>query len=323
MDHIDPGWVAFWPAAISRHASDVDLMLAGLVALCVALTAPVFVLMVWFAHKYRSGVDVDRSGGPKRNLRLETAWAAIPFVLVLFFYVWAARAYWDLHEPPADALEISVIAKQWMWKFQHPGGQREINELHVPLGRAVKLSMTSQDVIHSLFFPSLRIKQDVLPERVSYEWFEADQPGVHHLFCAEFCGTSHSKMRGRIVVLEPEAYADWLAANEADLTLARRGAALFRSYGCSGCHMNSDVVRAPPLYGVYGRPVPLASGGFVTADEQYVRDSILMPLDKVVAGYRPIMPSFAGRIAEEDLVQLVAYVKSLATADDYRLPDTP
>jgi cytochrome c oxidase subunit II len=188
----------------------------------------------------------------------------------------------------------------------------------VPAGRAVRLVMSSQDVIHSLYFPALRIKQDVLPGRTTEQWFEAERPGTYHLLCTEFCGTAHSEMRGRIVVLEPAAYADWLALQDAALTLAERGAALFRSYGCSGCHEDSDVVRAPSLYGVYGNPVPLASGEIVTADEQYIRDSILLPMQHVVAGYRPVMPSFSGRIPEEDLVELVAFIKSLAIAEDYR-----
>ena len=211
-----------------------------------------------------------------------------------------------------------MVGQQWMWKFQHPGGQREINELHVPAGRRIQLNMISQDVIHSLYFPALRIKQDVLPGRTTDQWFEAERPGTYHLLCTEFCGTAHSEMRGRIVVLEPAAYADWLALQDAALTLAERGAARFRSYGCSGCHEDSDVVRAPSLYGVYGNPVPLASGEIVVADEQYIRDSILLPMRHVVAGYRPVMPSFAGRIPEEDLVELVAFIKSLAISEDYR-----
>jgi cytochrome c oxidase subunit 2 len=173
-------------------------------------------------------------------------------------------------------------------------------------------------VIHSLYFPALRIKQDVLPGRTTVQWFQADRPGAYHLLCSEFCGTAHSEMRGEIVVLAPADYADWLARQDVDLTLAERGAALFRSYGCSGCHENSDVVRAPSLYGVYGHPVPLSSGGFVNADEQYIRDSILLPMKHVVAGYRPVMPSFSGRIPEEDLIQLVAFIESLATSEDYR-----
>jgi cytochrome c oxidase subunit 2 len=314
MDHVAP----FWPTALSAHANQVDLLLFGLLGLCALLTLPVFVALVWFAAKYRRGSAASRTPRERGNWRLEFAWALIPFGLVLVFYVWAAEAYFELKRPPDGALEISLVAQQWMWKFQHPGGQREINQLHVPAGQPVRLSMSSQDVIHSLYFPALRIKQDVLPGRTTVEWFQADRPGSYYLLCTEFCGTAHSEMRGEIVVLEPAAYEDWLARQDAGMTLAERGAALFRSYGCSGCHEHSDVVRAPSLYGVYGHPVPLASGEIVTADDQYVRASILLPMQHVVAGYRPVMPSFAGRIPEEDLVQLVAYIKSLATAEDYR-----
>ena len=308
----------FWPAALSAHANEVDLILLGLVVLSTLFTLPVFVLLVWFAAKYRRGSAADRSGRPRRSWALEFSWALIPLALVLIFYVWAAKAYFELERPPADTLQIAVVGQQWMWKFQHPGGQREINELHVPAGRRIQLNMISQDVIHSLYFPALRIKQDVVPGYTTVQWFQADQPGVYHLLCTEFCGTAHSEMRGEIVVMAPAAYADWLARQDVDLTLAERGAALFRSYGCSGCHENSDVVRAPTLYGVYGNPVPLRSGEIVLADEQYIRDSILMPMKQVVAGYRPVMPSFSSRIPEQDLIQLVAYIKSLATSEDYR-----
>jgi cytochrome c oxidase subunit II len=307
-----------WPASISAYASEIDLLFLALIALVTLLSLPVFVLLIAFAFRYRQERTVDRGERISRSLWLETSWAVIPFGLSLVFFFWAAALYADLQRPPEDALEIEVVAKQWMWKAQHPGGQREINELHVPQGRPVVLNMTSQDAIHSLYFPALRIKQDVLPGRTTRLWFEAREPGSYHLLCTEFCGTSHSEMRGAIVVLAPAAYADWLARQDADLSLAERGAALFRSYGCAGCHEHSDVVRAPSLFGLYGHPVPLASGAVVTADEQYVRDSILLPMKQVAAGYRPVMPSFAGRIPEQDLVELVAYLKSLATARDYR-----
>jgi cytochrome c oxidase subunit 2 len=314
MDLVAP----FWPVALSAHANEVDLMLFGLMALCALLTLPVFVLLIWFAAKYRRGSRADRSARRRGGWKIEFSWALIPFVLVLVFYVWAAKAYFELKHPPDGALEIAVVAQQWMWKFQHPGGQREINELHVPAERLVRLNMISQDVIHSLYFPALRIKQDVLPGRTTVQWFQADRTGTYHLLCTEFCGTAHSEMRGQIVVMAPTAYEDWLARQDVDLTLAERGAGLFRSYGCSGCHEHSDVVRAPNLEGLYGKPVPLSSGEIVTADEQYIRDSILLPMKHVAAGYRPIMPSFEGRIPEEDLVPLVAFIKSLATAKDDR-----
>jgi cytochrome c oxidase subunit 2 len=307
-----------WPATASGYAGQIDVLLVLMLLLVSALSLPVFVLLVVFAARYREGAEVDRSGRSSRNLKLELSWAIVPFLLTLIFFVWAAKLYFDYGHPPEDALEISVLAKQWMWKFQHPGGQREINELHVPAGTPVKLTMISEDVIHSLFLPALRIKRDVLPGRYSELWFTADRPGTYHLLCAEFCGTDHSEMGGQIVVMEPAAYEAWLDRAPSDLSLAAAGAQLFRSFGCSGCHVQSDVVRAPPLEGVFGSPVALASGEVKVADEGYLRDSILLPRQDVVAGYQPIMPSFQDRISEAQLVQLIAYLKSLGAEQDER-----
>jgi len=307
-----------WPPIASALAGQVDLLLAGLLALVSLLTIPVFVLLLVFAIRYRRGSSADRQHSASRKIKLEVSWAIIPFALSLIFFVWAAKLYFDEHNPPDGALEVDVLAKQWMWKFQHGGGEREINELHVPAHRPVELNMISEDVIHSLYFPALRIKQDVLPGRYTTLWFEADRPGTYHLFCAEYCGTSHSEMGGQIVIMEPAAYEAWLERTPSDLSLAAEGADLFRSLGCSGCHVTSPIVHAPPLDGVFGNPVPLASGKVIVADEAYLRDSILLPKKNVVAGYEPIMPSFEGRISEEQLVQLIAYVKSLATKQENR-----
>jgi cytochrome c oxidase subunit 2 len=202
-----------------------------------------------------------------------------------------------------------------MWKVQHPGGQREINELHIPVAQPIRLIMASQDVIHSFFMPAFRIKRDVVPGRYADLSFEAQRPGVYHLFCAEFCGTDHARMTGRIVALTQADYETWLAQQQASDTLAAEGAGLFRELGCSGCHGPGSVVRAPPLEGLYGRPVPLQSGEVVTADEKYIRDSILLPRSQIAAGYEPVMPSYAGRASEDNLVRLLAYVKSLADTE--------
>jgi cytochrome c oxidase subunit II len=301
-----------WPDAASAHATSVDEMVIGFTVLIVALSAPVFILIAVFAVKYRRGRKVDRRLAADRNVWLEVSWAGIPFILILVFFAWSAWSYFDLRDPPADATEIAVVAKQWMWKVQHPEGRREIDELHVPTGEAVKLLMSSQDVIHSFYLPALRLKQDVLPGRYTELWFVADKPGTYALACAEFCGTDHSTMGGRLVVMAPDDYARWLGGGEsADATLAARGAALFVSLGCSGCHRGGSVVRAPPLEGVYGHPVELADGRSVVADEQYLRDSILLPNRDVVASYEPRMPSFANRLGEDELVSLVAYLRSL------------
>src|SRR5207248_93565 len=193
-----------------------------------------------------------------------------------------------------------VVAKQWMWKVQHPGGQREINELHVPVGRSVRLIMASEDVIHSFFMPALRVKRDVVPGRYQNLWFRAEKTGVFQLLCAEFCGTDHSRMTGRIVVMTAADYESWLSRQDVNDTLASEGAALFRQLGCSGCHLGQGTVRAPPLDGLYGRPVPLHDGTIVVADERYIRDAILLPKSQVAAGYEPVMPSFAGQVSEDD-----------------------
>jgi cytochrome c oxidase subunit 2 len=198
-----------------------------------------------------------------------------------------------------------------MWKAQHPGGQREINELHVPTGQDVRLVMASQDVIHSFFIPALRIKQDVVPGRYETMWFRADRPGRYHLFCAEYCGTDHAHMGGWVTVLNPREYASWLRQQGGQETLAEQGKQLFRTYGCGGCHGAGGSVRAPPLEGVFGSPVPLSDGSIVIADEKYIRDSIFDPKAQIAAGYQPIMPTFAGQVSEDDLAKLIAYIESI------------
>lgn len=301
-----------WPPEASAYAARIDLLLGGFTVLIVLLSAPVFVLIVVFALKYRRGRPANRRHAVDRNVGLETSWALVPFVLLLGFYVWATWLFVEFHDPPDGALEINVVAKQWMWKFQHAGGQREINTLHVPIGTPVKLTMASQDVIHSLYIPALRIKQDVVPGRYTSLWFTADRAGTWKLECAEFCGTNHSEMGGRFITMTQEAYAGWLRTSGTDATLAAAGAALFRERGCSGCHAASAKVHAPPLQGLYGATVPLDDGTTVIADDQYIRDSILLPQKQIAAGYPRIMPTFANQLGEDEVLKLVAYVKSLA-----------
>jgi cytochrome c oxidase subunit 2 len=213
-------------------------------------------------------------------------------------------------------MKIYIVAKQWMWKAQHAGGQREVGELHVPRGQPLVLVMTSQDVIHSFFVPAFRAKQDVLPGRYTELWFTPSETGRFHLFCAEYCGTDHSRMGGDVVVLDPAEFQRWLATRPETADMAARGEALFRQYGCSGCHDRNATVRAPDLSGLYGRPVPLANGTVVIADERYIRDSILLPLKEVAAGYDAIMPSYAGRIGDDEVFDLTAYIRSLASAPE-------
>lgn len=302
-----------WPPAASAYAAKVDLLIGSFGLLVTLLSAPVFVLILVFAIRYRRGRRADRSHQMNRNVWLETSWAVIPFLLVLGFYGWSTSMFFTQQNPPADAMTINVLAKQWMWKFQHAEGAGEINELHVPAGRPVRLTMTSQDVIHSLFLPSLRIKQDVLPNRYTQLWFIADKPGTYALRCAEYCGTDHSAMGGRLIVLRPAEYARWLEQAQTDGGLVRRGETLFRRLGCSGCHSARSAVHAPPLEGLYGSVVPLADGSFARADDQYIHDSIMLPNKQVAAGYRPIMPPFGNIIDEEQVVPLQAYIKSLGS----------
>ena len=238
-------------------------------------------------------------------------WIGIPLILALVLFAWAMAVYFELYRPPADASEIYVLGRQWMWETRHPGGKRELNALHVPVGRPIRLKMISEDVIHSFYIPAFRIKQDVIPGAYSSLWFEATKPGKYHLFCAEYCGTKHSGMGGWITVLEPSDYEQWLTAGGIAPSLADEGAQLFRSLGCSGCHGMNASVRAPMLDGVFGHPVPLESGEFVMADERYIRDSILLPKSQVVAGYKPVMPTYQGRVNEDELLKLIAYIKAL------------
>jgi cytochrome c oxidase subunit 2 len=273
--------------------------------------------MLVFIVRYRHDSKVHRGHVDEKSFKIEISWTAATLVIFFGLFVWGANLYVRQFQPPAGALRISVIGKQWMWKIQHQGGQAEINALHVPLGRPVELLMTSEDVIHDFAIPAFRIKHDVLPGRYETLWFTATSPGSFPLYCTQFCGTDHSVMGGQVVVLPPAEYETWLAANAASATLADQGKTLFVRHGCSGCHVaggrgGNGTVRAPPLDGVYGHPVPLDDGQVVIADDRYIRDSILMPASQIVAGYPNRMPSFAGAVTEEDLIRLIAYIKSLA-----------
>lgn len=298
----------------SQHAASVDHIFAGLTIISALIVLLVFGLVIGFAVRYRRGSKARRGRLPRflRN-EVELGWTVATLFLFLFIFWWAASSQLSALIPPPHALEIHVVAKQWMWKAQQPSGIREINELHVPEHKPVKLVMTSEDVIHSLFLPALRIKQDVLPGRDTYLWFTADKTGTFKLMCAEFCGTEHSRMTGSIVVMGPAAYARWVAAQPGTVGLAQEGEALFRSFGCSGCHAPASTVHAPNLHGVYGRRIHLADGRTVTADEAYLRDSILQPRRAVVAGFAPLMPSFKGIVNDDQMVRLIAYLKSLPT----------
>jgi cytochrome c oxidase subunit 2 len=299
----------------SVQAVSTDRIFFALIAVSVVIVVLVVGAVVTFAVRYRQGSRAKRGSLPKFFSReVEVGWTAATLFAFLFFFWWAGSSQLSELAPPKDAMEVHVVARQWMWKLEHPNGAREINTLHVPLGEPVKLVMTSQDVIHSFFVPAFRMKEDVLPGRYTETWFRATKPGTFHLLCAEFCGTDHSRMTGEVVVMQPDAYARWARAQPQGDDLGREGAALFVSLGCSGCHAVGSAVHAPGLAGLYGGPVQLADGRTVTADDAYLRDSILQPRRDIVAGYEPVMPSFAGQIDDGAIVRLVAYIRSLKDA---------
>jgi cytochrome c oxidase subunit 2 len=301
----------------SVHSAEVDALLAGLLLISLAVLALVFGLIWTYALRYRAGNTEDRGAIAQKSWRIEIGWTVATLVVFFALFIWGADLYVRLYTPPGNALKIYIVGKQWMWKVEHEGGQREINALHVPVGRPVQLIMTSEDVIHDFAIPAFRIKHDVLPGRYEQLWFSAQVPGSYHLFCTQFCGTDHAAMIGEVVAMQQADYARWLSQNGGSDTLATAGRDLFTRYGCSGCHQagptgGGGTVRAPSLNGLYGSPVPLADGTTVFADDKYIRDSILLPADQIVASYAPVMPSFSGQIGEDDLIKLIAFIKSLA-----------
>ncbi|MCA6124421.1 cytochrome c oxidase subunit II [Bradyrhizobium sp. WSM 1704] len=306
--------LAEFTTAASDYASHVDTLFALLSIISGAVVALVTALIVIFLIRYHRGSRAPRGETPERvDREIEIGWTVATFFTFLFLFWWAASDQLTALALPKDELEVHVVAKQWMWRIQHPSGVREINELHVPAHSNVRLVMTSQDVIHDLYLPTMRLKQDVLPDRYTYLSFNATKTGIFHLTCAEFCGTDHSVMAGRLVVVTPEEYARWTSAQPEGDDLAHQGEKLFRSLGCSGCHAPGSTVHAPDLHGLYGAAVQLADGRTVTADEAYLRDCILLPDKNRVAGFPPLMPNFSGSVTPGQVVQLVAYIKSLTT----------
>ena len=300
------------PAA-SAAARGTDVLYFTLVGFSTLMAAIFIVLIAVFSYRYRRGSPASRDRPPTHAKGLEAAWTIAPLAVFMGLFVWAAYDYAQQSQPPEEAMPIFVVARQWMWKVEHPNGRREINELHIPLNTPVKLIMTSQDVIHSFFVPAFRNKPDVVPGRYSVLWFEADRAGEYPLLCAEYCGTDHSVMRGRIIAMPPEAYARWRDADYSQPGLAQRGFALFRRHGCIGCHAASSTVHAPELAGLPGRRVHLSDGSNIIADETYIRDSILEPQKQVVAGFDAIMPSFKGQLNEEEIMAIIEYIRSLDT----------
>jgi cytochrome c oxidase subunit II len=315
--------VNLWLTAASHNAPQVDHLIFALVLISCAVLVLVFGLMLLYMFKYRAGSEIDRGALAEKTWRVETAWTAATLVAFLGLFIWGAKLYVLLFQPPQDALKIYVIGKQFMWKVEHDGGQREIDAIHLPIGLDIQLVMTSEDVIHDFSVPAFRIKHDVLPGRYETLWFRVDVPGTYHLFCTQLCGVDHANMIGAIIAMPKADYQKWLARSDTGETLAAAGKTLFMRYGCSGCHgsdgaggtQSGSTVRAPSLAGLYGSPVTLSNGNVVKADDRYIRDCILTPSRQRVASYLPVMPSFAGEMSEEDLLKIIAYLKSLASQE--------
>jgi cytochrome c oxidase subunit 2 len=302
-----------FPQQASVQAAQVDGIYFFMLAVTAFFSLLIAGLVVFFAVKYRRRHEDDVGVAIHGSLALELLWTIVPFMITMVMFGWGAKVFFELYRAPAGAMEVYVVGKQWMWKVQHMGGQREINELHVPIGRPVKLTMGSEDVLHSYFIPAFRVKADVIPGRYNMLWFTASRPGRYHLFCAEYCGTKHSGMIGTIIAMEPTEFQAWLGGGSASDTPAAAGEKLFQSQGCIACHRQGAALQAPLLANLFGSTVTLQSGATVVADEAYIRESIVNPQAKIVAGFQPIMPTFQGLVTEEQLLQLIAYVKSLST----------
>lgn len=320
------------PMTASTVARGDNWLMLFAVVVSLFFSALIAAFIFYFSVRYYHTVEVDRSNAPEVNIPLEIFWSAVPLTIMLVLFFWGARRYLSVHRAPRGAMIIDVVARQWMWKMQHPTGQREINVLHVPLGKPVELRLTSIDVVHSFFVPAFRIKQDVLPGRYTSIWFQATQVGEFRLFCAQYCGTMHSTMQGRVVVLTQAEYQHWLSANVAGPTLAEEGRRVFLRMGCATCHGGLDPGartpmppldmpeaaryaaghHAPPLNGLYGSLVRLKDGRTIAADDNYIRESILDPGAKIVAGFDNVMPSFQGLIDEQGVEELIAYIRGLS-----------
>jgi cytochrome c oxidase subunit 2 len=304
-----------FPPRASEMARDIDLLFFTTLGVTVLFSSLIAFFLFYFMVRYRRtspnqvGVYMKEGGN---TMILEAAWIIVPLIISLGFFAWGARIYFAAARPPPDAKQFYVVGKQWMWKIEHPNGRREINELHVPRGQAVKLKMTSEDVVHSFFIPALRIKTDVIPGRYTTLWFSADSLGTFHLFCSQYCGTEHSRMVGRVIVMEPTEYERWIGGDTAGTaSAAPSGEELFTAKACHTCHRTDSTARAPLLTGLFGKTVHLEGGQTATADETYIRESIVNPAAKIVAGYQPIMPTYRGQLSEEEIIQLIRYVATL------------
>jgi cytochrome c oxidase subunit II len=302
-----------FPPRASEMARDIDLLFFTTLGVLIFFSSLIAILIFYFMVRYRRKSPSQVGKEPQGNtMLLEAAWIIVPLIISLVIFAWGAQIYFAAARPPSDAKQFYVVGKQWMWKVEHPSGKREINELHVPRGQAVKLKMTSEDVIHSFYIPARRVKADVVPGRYTTLWFNADTVGTYHLFCSQYCGAEHSRMVGRVIVMEPTQYELWLGgANTGAPASIPAGEELFVSKSCNTCHRPETAARAPMLWGLFGKNVLLRDGQTTTADETYIRESILNPAAKIVDGYQPIMPTYRGQLSEEEIIQLIRYIQSL------------
>lgn len=311
----------YWPSA-TVEGREVDFLILALLLVSCAVLALVFGLILLYMVRYRAGSRAHRGVPSGKTWGFEISWTAATLAVFFGLFIWGGDLYVRLFQPPADALQLYVVGKQWMWKVEHLGGQREINALHIPVGRPIQLVMTSEDVIHDFSVPAFRIKHDVLPGRYETLWFQVEIPGTFELFCTQLCGVGHYTMTGKVIAMSQPDFEQWLSGGEPTVgreNMAAAGKELFTAHGCSGCHGEGGVggspettgISAPALAGLFGRPVKLQTGATVTADEKFIRDCILTPDKTPVAGYPLIMPSFSGQISEEKVLRLIAYIKSL------------
>ena len=304
--------IPVFPDQASTFAADVDALYFFILATSAFFAAVVAIAVIYFGIRYHKQHDGEIGARIEGSLPLELLWSVIPTIIAMVMFGWGASVFYHLRRPPAEAMHIYAVGKQWMWKFQHLEGQREINELHIPAGRPIKITISSEDVLHSLYFPAFRTKMDAIPGRYTELWFEAQTPGQYHIFCTEYCGTNHSGMIGTVTVLEPSQYQVWLQGGGMEGTLAQRGAKLFNDLACSTCHLDTGQGRGPSLKDIIGKTVELQNGSSVMVDEAYLRESIVNSQAKIVKGFQPLMPTFQGLISEENLVALIEHVKSLS-----------
>ena len=309
----DNSWIPLFPEQASSFAWQVDALYFYIIAVSLFFGVGCSIAIFYFAVKYREREKFAKGADIHGSMALELTWTIIPFAISMTMFIAGAYVFYNLYRPPVDTMEIYVVGKQWMWKFQHGSGQREINELHIPVGRKIKLTMTTEDVIHDVFIPAFRTKADVVPGRYTTLWFEPTKPGKYHLFCAEYCGLNHSGMGGYVYVMEQRDFDNWLSGGVSGQTPVEAGKDLFENkLGCASCHQANNQGRGPTLNGLFGKDQKLTTGQTVQFNEDYIRNSVLNPQGQIVEGYQPIMPTFKGQVTEEQLVSIVAYIKSLS-----------